>query len=94
MTEKLTNDEKRELRAHMAMKPFNFMLDDVTKLYVLQKLRENGLDTKKGTISALIRVLLNYFVDLLPDDPTFEYLVDQVEQEYLFTTKKNKRSSM
>lgn len=94
MTEKLTNDEKRELRAHMTMKPFNFMLDDVTKLYVLQKLRENGLDTKKGTISALIRVLLNYFVDLSPEDPAFEYLVDQVEQEYLFTTKKNKRSSM
>ena len=90
----LTNHEKRELRAHMTMKTFNFMLDDITKLYVLQKLRENGLDTKKGTISALIRVLLNYFVDLSPDDPIFEYIVDEVEQEYLFTTKKNKRSSL
>ena len=70
------------------------MLDDVTKLLVLQKLKENGLDTKKGTISALIRVLLNYFTDLIPDDPTFEYIVQKVEEEYLFTTKKNKRSTM
>ena len=87
----MTNEHKRELREHMSMKAFTFMLDDVTKMLVLQKLRENNLDTKKGTISALIRVLLNYFI---PDDPTFEYIVQQVEEEYVFTTKKNKRSTM
>jgi hypothetical protein len=90
----MTNEHKRELREHMSMKAFTFMLDDVTKMLVLQKLRENNLDTKKGTISALIRVLLNYFTDLIPDDPTFEYIVRQVEEEYIFTTKKNKRSTM
>lgn len=90
----MTNEQKRELREHMSMKTFNFKLDDVTKLCVLQKLRENNLDTKKGTISALIRVLLNYFTDLIPDDPTFKYIVQQVEEEYIFTTKKNKRSSL
>ena len=90
----MTNNEKRELREHMRMRAFTFMLDDLTKVEVLKKLRENGLDTKKGTISALIRVLLNYFTDLIPDDPTFEYIVQQVEEEYLFTTKKNKRSTM
>ena len=90
----MTNEHKRELREHMSMKAFTFMLDDVTKMLVLQKLRENNLDTKKGTISALIRVLLNSFTDLIPDDPTFEYIVQQVEEEYLFTTKKNKRSTM
>lgn len=90
----MTNEHKRELREHMSMKAFTFMLDDVTKMLVLQKLRENNLDTKKGTISALIRVLLNYFTDLIPDDPTFEYIVKQVEEEYVFTTKKNKRSTM
>ena len=90
----MTDEQKRELREQMTMKTFNFKLDDVTKLCVLQKLKENGLDTKKGTISALIRVLLNYFTELIPDDPTFEYIVQKVEEEYLFTTKKNKRSTM
>lgn len=90
----MTDEHKKELREHMSMKAFTFMLDDVTKLCVLQKLRLNGLDTKKGTISALIRVLLNYFTELSPDDPTFEYIVQKVEEEYLFTTKKNKRSTM
>ena len=90
----MTNEHKRELREHMSMKAFTFMLDDVTKMLVLQKLRENNLDTKKGTISPLIRVLLNYFTDLIPDDPTFEYIIQQVEEEYIFTTKKNKRSTM
>jgi hypothetical protein len=90
----MTNEEKLKLREHMSMKAFTFMLDDVTKLLVLQKLRENGLDTKKGTISALIRVLLNYFTDLIPDDPTFEYIVQQIAEEYTFTTKKNKRSTL
>ena len=90
----MTDEHKRELREHMSMKAFTFMLDDVTKMLVLQKLRENNLNTKKGTISALIRVLLNYFTDLIPDDPTFEYIVQQVEEEYIFTTKKNKRSTM
>lgn len=90
----MTDEHKKELREHMSMKAFTFMLDDVTKLLVLQKLKENGLDTKKGTISALIRVLLNHFADLIPDDPTFEYIVRKVEEEYIFTTKKNKRSTM
>lgn len=90
----MTDEQKRELREHMSMKAFTFMLDDVTKLLVLQKLRKNKLDTKKGTMSALIRVLLNYFVSLIQDDPTLEYIVQEVEKEYLFTTKKNKRSTM
>lgn len=87
-------DHERELREHMSMKAFTFMLDDVTKLKVLQKLRENGLDTKKGSMSALIRVLLNNFTELYDDDPTLEYVLKEVEKEYLFTTKKNKRSTM
>ena len=90
----MTDEHKKELREHMSMKAFTFMLDDITKLCVLQKLRLNGLDTKKGTISALIRVLLNYFAELSPDDPAFELIVQKVEEEYLFTTKKNKRSTM
>ena len=88
-----TPEEKRELRKHSSMKAFTFMLDDVTKLEVLKRLKENGCDTKKGTLSALIRVLLNHFANTSNDD-FLEYVFDEVQKEYLFTTKKNKRSSM
>jgi hypothetical protein len=90
----MTEEHKKELRKHMSMKAFTFMLDDITKLSVLQKLRINGLDTEKGTLSALIRVLLNYFAELPGNDPTFKQLCGKVKEEYLFTTKKNKRSTM
>lgn len=89
----MTEQEKREIRENSSMRAFTFMLDDVTKLEVLKKLRENGLDTAKGTLSALIRVLLRQFAET--DSPEWEEVVyQQVEEEYLFTTKKNKRSTM
>lgn len=89
----MTEQEKREIQEHSRMKAFTFMLDDITKLEVLKKLRENGQDTKKGTLSALIRVLLRQFAET--DSPEWEDVVyQQVEEEYLFTTKKNKRSTM
>lgn len=89
----LTIKEKQKIREHMSMRAFTFMLDDITKLEVLNKLKENGLDTKKGTLSALIRVLLSQFAET--DSPEWiEYTCNLVEQEYIFTTKKNKRSSM
>lgn len=87
-------DHDKELREHMTMKLFNFYLDDLTKLRVIQRLKELGLDTKKGTFSALIRVMLNYFTELIDDDPTLEYILEKIEQEYILTTKKNKRSSL
>ena len=89
-----TDEQIKELRTHMTMKTFNFKLDNVTKLLVIQKLKSAGVENDKGSISALIRVLLNYFVELIPDDPTFEYMIEKVQEEYIFTTKKNKRSSM
>lgn len=76
------------------MKLYNFYLDELTKLQAQKKLIENGCDTLKGSLSALIRVLLRYYIDLIPDDPTFEYLTRKVQEEYLYTTKKNKRSKM
>lgn len=87
-------DNERELREHMSMKLFNFYLDDLTKLKVLQRLKELGLDTKKGTLSALIRVLLTYFAESINDDSTLEYILRQIEEEYVLTTKKNKRSKL
>ena len=89
----MTNEHKKELRENSNMRPFMFYLDDVTKLQVLQKLRENGLDTAKGTLSALIRVLLSQFAET--DSPEWiEVVCNQVQEEYVFTTKKNKRSKL
>ena len=87
-------DNERELREHMTMKLFSFYLDDLTKVKVLHKLTELGLDTKKGTLSALIRVLLTYFAELINDDSTLEYILRQIEEEYVLTTKKNNRSKL
>lgn len=89
----MTSEQKNELREHMSMRAFTFYLDDITKLEVLTKLRENGCDQKKGTLAALIRVLLSEFA--AATDPTYtNSIFCKVEQEYLFTTKKNKRSNM
>lgn len=90
----MINKHEKELREHSRMKAFTFMLDDITKLKVLKKLKALGLDTKKGSISALIRVLLNDFAEVPAGHPGMSELAKQVEEEYLFTTKKNKRSTM
>lgn len=86
-------ESDKEIRANTAMKPFNFYLDDITKLNVLKRLRGLGLDTAKGSISALIRVLLNYFAQT--DDTKFVLMMSElIKDEYIFTTKKNKRSKL
>lgn len=93
MVEK-SQTKKNELREYMTMKAFTFYLDDITKLCVMQKLKNNGLDTKKGSLAALIRVLLGNFADMDPTSPEFTLILAQVNDEYIFTTKKNKRSTM
>lgn len=86
----MTDEHKHELRELSSMRAFTFYLDDITKVEVLIRLRESGLDTAKGTLSALIRVLLHQFART--DD--IKNICNLVQEEYLFTTKKNKRSSM
>ena len=71
------------------MKQFVFYLDDDTKKAVLQKLKEDGVQAQKGAISATIRVLLRAYAD-----GAVELSPEQIEQEYAYTTKKNKRSKM
>lgn len=80
----------RIIRENMSMTQTSFYLDDLTKLRVIRRLKALGLDTNKGTISATIRVLLRRFTEH-KEDAT---LVDEINSEYLFTTKKNKRSTM
>lgn len=90
----MTKDEKKALRDVSTMKIFNFYLDDPTKQEVLQKLKDTGFDAKKGTLSALIRALLHLFVELDRDDEIYTKIIVDTYEEYLYTTTKNKRSSL
>jgi hypothetical protein len=83
-------EQEKQLRIHSKMSAFTFYIDDVTKLAVMHKLKELGLDTAKGSLSATIRVLLQEFATLTPTPA----LAEKIKQEYLFTTRKNKRSTL
>lgn len=82
-------DEEKMLREHSNMSAVTFFLDDITKLKVLKRLRSLGIDTKKGSLSATIRVCLQQFAESTDDT-----IRSKIEAEYIFTTKKNKRSTM
>lgn len=89
----MDQQHKQELREVTSMKAFTFYLDDITKLEVLKKLQKLGITTAKGSLSALIRVLLAEFAE--NDNPLVDtYVAERVQEEYLFTTKKNKRSTL
>ena len=90
----MNKNDKKALRDTSTMKLFNFYLDDPTTREVIQKLEDTGFDTKKGTLSALIRALLNFFVELDQDDETYTKIIVDTYEEYLYTTTKNKRSSL
>lgn len=76
------------------MSAFTFYLDDETKLAVQQRLSMIVPDAKKGALAALIRVLLRDFVSLPFDDHMLDSYKEAIEEEYLYTTKKNKRSKL
>lgn len=81
--------EDKIIRENMSMDQMSFYLDKLTKLKVLKRLQALGLDTKKGSISATIRVLLADFANSTDDS-----IAKRIQEEYLFTTTKNKRSTM
>lgn len=81
--------EDKIIRENMSMDQMSFYLDKLTKLRVLKRLQALGLDTKKGSISATIRVLLADFAN-----STDNSIAKRIQDEYLFTTTKNKRSTM
>lgn len=71
----------------------NFYVEDKLWKEVEEKLnRLNGKQTK-GQNAALIRVLLNQFVNT-PDDKVNPLLIESIAAEYTFCTKKNKRSNL
>lgn len=76
------------------MSSFTLYIDENTKLAVQQRLSMLVPDANKGTMASLIRVLLRDFVSLPFDDSLFDSYKEAIEEEYLYTTKKNKRSKL
>lgn len=76
------------------MQLYAFYVDDETKLAVEQRLSMLVPEAKKGAMAALIRVLLREFVALPFDDASLTSLQEKLETEYVYSTKKNKRSKM
>ncbi len=72
---------------------FNFYLDEDVKNKVQSKLTRMAGDQPKGQLAALIRVLLAQFA-ATPDEKTNPLLIQAVQAEYEYTTKKNKRSNL
>lgn len=76
------------------MQLYAFYVDDETKLAVEQRLSMLVPDVKKGVMAALLRVLLREFVALPFDDASLTSLQEKLEAEYVYSTKKNKRSRL
>ena len=76
------------------MQLYAFYLDEPTRLAVEQRLSMLVPDAKKGVMAALIRVLLREFVALPFDDVSLTSLQEKLEAEYIYSTKKNKRSKL
>lgn len=72
---------------------FNFYLEDDVKKEANYKLvRINGIQNK-GQLAALIRVLLKQFI-ATPDEKVNPLLIQAIEAEYEYSTKRNKRSKL
>lgn len=67
---------------------FNFYLDTDLKRQAINILEQKVGETSKGTLASFLRCCINNLVtgsNTLPD-------VDQILQEYEYSSKKNKRS--
>ena len=72
---------------------FNFYLDDELKMQVTNKLVRLCKEKPKGQIAALIRAMLNQFVNT-PDEKVNPLLIEAINAEYEYTSKLNKRSHL
>ena len=91
--ENLTEEQKVQLRCVTEMELTNFYIDPLTKVDMLRKLRQLGLQDEKGAFSATIRILLSYFAD-----NKFDGIIDDIHtairREILLTKSKSKRSTL
>lgn len=72
---------------------YNFYLDDDMKVKLQDKLGRLVGDRNKGTLSALIRVLLRQF-NATPDEKVNPLVIEAIAAEYEFSQLKNKRSRL
>jgi hypothetical protein len=72
---------------------FNFYLDDKLKNDVQDKIVRLLGDKPKGQVSALIRTLLKLFISI-PDNEIDPLLLKELENEYEYNLKSNKRSNI
>ena len=70
------------------MRLVTFYLDEPTRLAVEQRLSVITPDAIKGSMGALLRVLLREFCALPFDDTSLDTLQKKIEAEYVYTTKK------
>lgn len=70
---------------------FNFYLDDDIRNEANDKLERIIGEKPKGTLAALIRVLLKQFL-ATPDEKINPLLIQAIEAEYEYSAKLNKRS--
>lgn len=70
---------------------FNFYLEDDVREQAYDKLERLIGEKPKGTLAALIRVLLKQFM-ATPDEKINPLLINAIEAEYEYSAKLNKRS--
>lgn len=76
------------------MKICNFYLDDDTKYLVQAKIASLPIEATKGCLAATIRALLKVFIATDNKIIVESGLLDSIINEYVTTTKKNKRSKL
>jgi len=72
---------------------FNFYLDDEIKQKATDKLKRITNEKPKGQVASLIRVLLKQFI-ATPDEKVNPILLEAIDAEYEYSSKRNKRSSL
>ena len=78
----------------MAKSLFNFYLDDIDKTLAEEKLESLFGQQSKGQLAALLRVLLKDFI-ATPDIVLHKNnLASKINEEFVYSQKKNKRSKL
>lgn len=72
----------------------NFYCDNEVKEKVNNKIERLAGKKEKGQFSAMIRVLLNYFLHLPDDSKIVNTLIECLDAEYTYSQTKNKRSNL
>lgn len=72
---------------------FNFYLDEDVKKQAISKIERLNGQRDKGQLASLLRVFIKQFV-ATPDDKINPLLIEAIEAEYEYNSKRNKRSRL